>query len=239
VSRTVRSLSFFLSLPLSFAVLAAAACKPTGAATAELSCSLVYLKTGSKTDLSQEERDKVFAGHFANMTRLAREGHLLLAGPFGKGSSDPNLRGLFVFDAGDAAHAKALAETDPGVQAGVFAFECHDFATAMPLRDVVKAQLAEQDAAERAGKKLPPGTNCRDYVLLIAVDGARARSVLEGRRGVLLLARYDGTQAFAILDAKDVDAAKALLGPALGELGTCRFEPWFATNHLAGAQSGR
>jgi uncharacterized protein YciI len=238
VSRTVRSLSLALSLLLSFAVLAAAACRSTGAATAERSYSLVYLKTGSRSDLSQEERDKVFAGHFANMTRLAREGHLLLAGPFRKGASDPSLRGIFVFDASDKAHAQKLAETDPGVQAGMFAFECHDFATAMPLSSVVEAQLAEQDAAERAGKTLPPGTNCRDYVLLIA-DGARARGVLEGRRGVLLLARYDGAQAFAVLDAADVDAARALLGPALGELGACRFEPWFATNHLAGVLSAR
>ena len=237
MSRTARSL--LRSLSLSFAILAAAACRPTGAAAAEQSWSLVYLKTGSKKDLPQAERDKVFAGHFANMTRLAREGHLLLAGPFRKGGSDPGLRGLFVFDASDKEHARKLAETDPGVQAGVFAFECHDFATAMPLRSVVKAQLDEQDEAERAGRTLPPGTNCRDYVLLIAEDGARARQVLEGRRGVLLLARYDGAQALAVLDAADVDAARALLGTALGELGACRFEPWFATNHLAGVLSAR
>jgi uncharacterized protein YciI len=235
LSRTANS----LSLSLSAALLAAAACQTKGAATPERSYSLVYLKTGSKRDLSQAERDKVLAGHFANMMRLAREGHLLLAGPFRKGSSDPDLRGVFVFDASDAAHARQLAETDPGVQAGMFAFECHDFATAMPLRDVVEAQLAEQDAAERAGKTLQPGANCRDYVLLIAADGARARGVLEGRRGVLLLARYDGAQAFAVLDAENVDAARALLGPALGGLGACRFEPWFATNHLADAVSAR
>jgi len=44
---------------------------------------LAILKTGPRdaevTD--KDERAALFAGHFANMTRLAEEGHLVLAGP--------------------------------------------------------------------------------------------------------------------------------------------------------------
>ncbi|MDZ4795267.1 MAG: hypothetical protein SGI83_13385 [Bacteroidota bacterium] len=59
---------------------------------------LVVLKTGPKdkeiTDTG--ERNKIFAGHFANMGRLHSEGILKAPGPFGK--NDFIWRGLFILD---------------------------------------------------------------------------------------------------------------------------------------------
>ena len=45
---------------------------------------LCILKTGPKdAEIKGEERNKIFAGHFANIGRLADEGKLAVAGPFG------------------------------------------------------------------------------------------------------------------------------------------------------------
>src|SRR5690349_4562277 len=57
---------------------------------------LVILKTGPKRIPAGPERDAMFKGHFANMERLASEGKLVLAGPFGDREGD--WRGLFIFD---------------------------------------------------------------------------------------------------------------------------------------------
>jgi len=84
---------------------------------------LVILKTGPKRMPDGKERDAMFAGHFANMERLAGEGKLALAGPFMK---DPDgWRGLFVFAVEDIEQAKALTATDPVIVNGEMVAEYH------------------------------------------------------------------------------------------------------------------
>ena len=60
--------------------------------------------------------------HLANIYRLAEMKKLVVAGPFG---DDTALRGIFVFRVASIDDAKALAETDPAVQAGRLAIEMH------------------------------------------------------------------------------------------------------------------
>ena len=48
---------------------------------------LVILKSGPTPVPKGEQRDAMFAGHFANIERLAKEGKLVLAGPFEKNAS--------------------------------------------------------------------------------------------------------------------------------------------------------
>lgn len=80
----------------------------------------VLLKTG-KTKIDDPNKSKeVFAGHFANMNRLAKEGKLVLAGPFVDGDSK---RGLFILNVATIEEAEELVKTDPGVIAGVFDYE--------------------------------------------------------------------------------------------------------------------
>ena len=58
---------------------------------------LCILKTGPKdAEITGEARKEIFAGHFANIGRLADEGKLAVAGPFGK--NDKAYRGLYVFN---------------------------------------------------------------------------------------------------------------------------------------------
>jgi len=80
---------------------------------------LCILKTGPKdAEIKGKERDEVFAGHFANISRLADEGKLAVAGPFGK--NDKTWRGLYIFNVATVEEAEKLVVLDPAVKAGVF-----------------------------------------------------------------------------------------------------------------------
>ena len=86
---------------------------------------LVILRNGPTRVVDAEERKAMFAGHMANIQRLAREGKLALAGPFG--DKDGDWRGLFVFAVEDIEAAKALVATDPGIAKGEMVAEYHSW----------------------------------------------------------------------------------------------------------------
>ena len=80
---------------------------------------LCILKTGPKdAEIQGDERKKIFAGHFENISRLADEGKLAVAGPFGK--NDKSYRGLYIFNVATIEEAEKLVTLDPAVAAGVF-----------------------------------------------------------------------------------------------------------------------
>jgi uncharacterized protein YciI len=83
---------------------------------------LCILKTGpNDAKVLGKEREEVFAGHFANIGRLAKEGKLAVAGPFGK--NDRSWRGLYIFNVPTVEEAEKLVILDPAVKAGVFVYE--------------------------------------------------------------------------------------------------------------------
>ncbi len=81
------------------------------------------LKTGPKDAeiKDKKKRNEIFAGHMANIERLADEGKLAVAGPFSK--NDRNYRGLFILNVATVDEAQKLVETDPTVKAGVLIAE--------------------------------------------------------------------------------------------------------------------
>ena len=80
---------------------------------------LCILKTGPKdAEIKGKERDDIFAGHFANIGRLAEQGKLAVAGPFEK--NDRSYRGLYIFNVPTIEEAEKLVVLDPAVKAGVF-----------------------------------------------------------------------------------------------------------------------
>ncbi|MEO8034146.1 MAG: YciI family protein [Acidobacteriota bacterium] len=80
---------------------------------------LCILKTGPRdSEITGERRKEIFAGHFANIGRLADEGKLVVAGPFGK--NDKSFRGLYIFNVATIEEAEKLVALDPAVKAGVF-----------------------------------------------------------------------------------------------------------------------
>ncbi|MCZ4408444.1 YciI family protein [Cryomorphaceae bacterium 1068] len=60
-------------------------------------------------------------GHLDNITRLAEQNMLSVAGPFGE--NDLKYRGLFILNAATTEEAEELLSTDPSIAAGVFETE--------------------------------------------------------------------------------------------------------------------
>jgi uncharacterized protein len=75
---------------------------------------LVILKTGIHKIDDKAKLNTLFQGHMENISRLANEGKLVVAGPFMK--NDKNYRGIFIFNVKTIAEAQALLETDPAVK---------------------------------------------------------------------------------------------------------------------------
>ncbi|WP_135212452.1 YciI family protein [Vitreimonas flagellata] len=95
---------------------------------------LVILKTGPATNLSDEERTRLFNGHMANINRLADEGRLVVAGPLG--ANERQYRGIFIFTVSTIEEAAALVATDPAVEAGVFAYEAYPWYGSAALMEI-------------------------------------------------------------------------------------------------------
>lgn len=80
---------------------------------------LCILKTGPKDgEVQGDARKAAFQGHFENIERLADEGKLAVAGPFGK--NDKAYRGLYIFNVATVEEAEKLVSLDPAVAAGIF-----------------------------------------------------------------------------------------------------------------------
>ncbi|MCG2584320.1 YciI family protein [Massilia sp. TS11] len=84
----------------------------------------VVLKTGPNKVPAGPERDEMFKGHFANINRLAKEGKLVLAGPY---DGVDGWRGMFIFAVNSIDEAKALVSTDPVVIKGEMLPEFHKY----------------------------------------------------------------------------------------------------------------
>lgn len=79
---------------------------------------LVLLKRpAEREDLPEARVQEIQAAHLGHLTRMAREGHMVVAGPF-RDQEDERLRGLCLYRVGSVDEARRLAEQDPAVQAG-------------------------------------------------------------------------------------------------------------------------
>lgn len=94
---------------------------------------LVLLKTGPNKVAAGKERDEMFAGHFANIKRLAAEGKLALAGPF---DGVDGWRGLFIFAVKDIEEARQLTATDPVILKGEMIAEYHKWYGSAGVMDI-------------------------------------------------------------------------------------------------------
>lgn len=66
-------------------------------------------------------------GHMDNINRLAKEGKIVLAGPFG---DDGNGRGIFIFDSKTKEEVIEQLKTDPAISSGRLAYEVRPWWTA-------------------------------------------------------------------------------------------------------------
>lgn len=74
--------------------------------------TFVFLnKKVDKAELPKEETDKIMEGHMANINKMAKEGKLIVAGPFEGGG------GIFIFNSTSVEEVKEWISEDPGIKA--------------------------------------------------------------------------------------------------------------------------
>ena len=95
---------------------------------------LVLLKSGSNTSVDKVTQDSLFHGHMNNMIRLANNGSLVVAGPFGKNDV---YRGLFILNVTNFDDAKELLQTDPAIAAKLLEPEMYLWYGSASLQEVM------------------------------------------------------------------------------------------------------
>ena len=111
---------------------------------------MALLKAGPNRNRPPEEAQRLQAAHRANINRLAAEGKLVLAGPFG---DDGELRGIYIFDVPTVAEAEALTRTDPAIQAGQLVMELHPWYGSAALMMVPDIHAKIEKPAPGNGRK--------------------------------------------------------------------------------------
>ena len=94
---------------------------------------ICFLKTGPNRNLTPDSSKKTQAAHMQNITKLVAQGKLIVAGPF---LDETELEGIFIFNVSTIEEAKAFADTDPAVKAGVLIMELHPWYGSAALIEV-------------------------------------------------------------------------------------------------------
>lgn len=96
--------------------------------------TIVMLTTGSAKIEDKAKMSELMKGHMSNIGRLAKEGKIVVAGPF-SGKNQRDYRGMFIFNTKSKEEAESWVKTDPAVAAGVFSYEIFPWygSAALPL----------------------------------------------------------------------------------------------------------
>ena len=96
--------------------------------------TIVMLTTGSAKIEDKAKMDELMKGHMSNTGRLAKEGKIIVAGPFSE-KNNRDYRGMFIFNTKSKEEAESWVKTDPAVAAGVFSYEIFPWygSAALPL----------------------------------------------------------------------------------------------------------
>jgi len=104
---------------------------------------MAFLKRGPNRSQDSTQAAKLQRAHLDNISRLAEEGKLVLAGPF---LDDGDLRGIYIFDVTTIEEAVELTKTDPAIKAGRLIMEMHPWYGSAALMQVneVHAKLSKK-----------------------------------------------------------------------------------------------
>ena len=96
----------------------------------------VLLKAGTNNSVDKAARDSLFRGHLNNIGRLAADGKLVVAGPFGDNKS---YSGLFILNVTSLDEASKLLQTDPAINAKLLEPEMYLWYGSASLQEVPEA----------------------------------------------------------------------------------------------------
>lgn len=94
---------------------------------------MAFLKRGPIRSQDSAEAVKLQQAHLENITRLAEEGKLVLAGPF---LGDSEIRGIYIFDVKTIEEARELTASDPSIQQGRLEMELHPWYGSAALMEI-------------------------------------------------------------------------------------------------------
>ena len=105
---------------------------------------MAFLKRGPNKSADSIQRSELQRAHLDNITRLAEEGKLVLAGPF---FGNDDLRGIYIFNVPSIEEAEALTNSDPSIQAGVLVMELKEWYGSAALMEIneLHHSLAKKD----------------------------------------------------------------------------------------------
>lgn len=105
---------------------------------------MAFLKAGPNHDQDSITAVRIQRAHLDNISRMAQEGKLVLAGPY---MDDFDIRGIYIFAVETVEEAEDLTASDPAVQAGRLIMEMHPWygsAALMKLNEIHE-QIAKED----------------------------------------------------------------------------------------------
>lgn len=82
----------------------------------------VLLKTGENRDQNEAKKMEIQEGHMAHINKMAEDGYLSIAGPFGH---DGEYRGILIFNVPTEKETRALVEQDPAFKSGRLSYEVY------------------------------------------------------------------------------------------------------------------
>jgi uncharacterized protein YciI len=94
---------------------------------------MAFLKTGPNRNQDSTTRANLQRAHLDNISRLAEEGKLIVAGPF---LDDGDIRGIYIFNVDSIEEAEELVETDPAIKAGSLTMELHPWYGSAALQEI-------------------------------------------------------------------------------------------------------
>lgn len=94
---------------------------------------MAYLKRGPNRSKDSATRAELQRAHLENITKMAEEGKLVLAGPF---LDDGEVRGIYIFNVETIEEAESLTNTDPAIQAGSLVMELHPWYGSAALLEI-------------------------------------------------------------------------------------------------------
>jgi uncharacterized protein YciI len=94
---------------------------------------MAFLKVGPNRPEDPKEAQALQTKHLENIGRLAKEGKLVVAGPF---LDDGTLRGIYIFNVKTVEEAEMLTNSDPAIQSGSLVMELHPWYGSAALVEV-------------------------------------------------------------------------------------------------------